>query len=337
LVKRPGALITMLMLLASLLSGSVAPAAAATLPCSVQFGMYETGTPWDPSMASIRNLDTAVDRHSSIVHWFAQWGDQGAGSFSANQPWMLSNVRSYTSVGVTGATPLITWEPWGPAPYTASNNTFPLQRIAAGDFDAYIDSWALGLKGYGGPVMLDFAQEMDGNWYPWGYGVNGNTPADYIAAFRHIHDRFAQAAAGNVQFVWNVGIWNPAGIDPTAFYPGDAYVDWLAIGVYNWGAAGGGWASLSSGLNVTHVYSKLAALAAKPMMLAEWSSVEATPADPQGASKAQWILDAAQSLAMDFSRITAVVWFSMTATPFALDSSSESLSAAKTAFGGCSS
>lgn len=314
-----------------------APAHAATLSCAVQFGMYESGTPWDSSMTSIRNLDTAINRHSAIVHWFAQWGDNGAGNFSVNQPWMLNVVRNYSSVGVTGSTPFITWEPWGPAPYSASNNTFPLARIAAGDFDPYIDAWAAGLRDYGGPMWLDFAQEMDGNWYPWGYGVNGNTPSDYIAAWRHLHDRFTLAGATNVQWVWNVGIWNPNGVDPTVFYPGDAYVDRLAIGVYNWGAAGGGWASLSYGLDVTNVYSKLAALSAKPMMLAEWSSVEATPADPPGVSKGQWIIDAAQSLATEFTRITAVVWFSGANTPFALDSSSGSLSAANSAFGGCAS
>src|SRR5258708_2831310 len=262
------------LLVVSALAFSEKPAYAATLPCSVQLGMYDTNTPWDPNETSIRNLDTAINRHSSIVHWFAQWGDNGAGNFSANQPWMLSNVRSYTSVGVTGSTPFITWEPWGPAPYTAGNNTFPLQSIAAGSFDAYIDSWANGLHAYGGPVLLDFGHEMDGNWYPWGYGVNGNTAADFIAAYRHVHDRFAQAGATNVQFVWTVDIWNPAGIDPTTLYPGDAYVDWTAIDVFNWGAAGGGWASLSAGLDATHVYARLASLTAKPMMLGQWASAE---------------------------------------------------------------
>jgi beta-mannanase len=297
--------------------------------------MYVTGIPWDSSMAAIRNLDTAVNRHSSIVHWFAQWGDYGAGNFSVNQPWMLNAVRNYTSVGVTGATPLITWEPWGPDPYTVANNTFPLRQIGAGAFDSYIDSWANGLRGYGGPVMLDFAHEMDGNWYPWGYGVNGNTTVDYIAAYRHVHDRFAAAGATNVQFVWNVDIWNPAGINPTAFYPGDAYVDWMAIDVFNWGASGGGWASLSQGLDAVHVYTNLAALSAKPIMLAEWASAEAVASDPPGVSKSQWILDAAKALGSNYPRITAAIWFSGRGTPFALDSSSASLSAANTAFGGC--
>jgi glycosyl hydrolase family 26 len=334
--SRLGAIVlAFLLLVVVTLSGSPRAAHAATLPCTVQWGMYDTNTPWDPNETAIKNLDAAVNRHSSIVHWFAQWGDNGSGNFSANQPWMLSNVRSYTSVGVTGSTPFITWEPWGPAPYTAANNTFPLQGIAAGNFDTYIDSWANGLHTYGGPVLLDFGHEMDGNWYPWGYGVNGNTATDFIAAYRHVHDRFVLAGATNVQFVWTVDIWNPAGINPTTFYPGDAYVDRLAIDVFNWGAAGGGWASLSQGLDATQVYTRLASLSTKPIMLGEWASAEATPGDPAGASKSQWILDAAQALASTYTRITTVIWFSWAGSPFALDSSSASLAAANTAFGGC--
>ncbi len=323
-----------LLLVVASLAGFARPAHAASAPCSLQYGMYDTNTPWDPSETAIHNLDAAVNRHSSIVHWFAQWGDNGSGNFSANQPWMLSNVRSYTSVGVTGSTPFITWESWGP-PYTASNNPFPLQGIAAGNFDAYIDSWANGLHAYGGPVLLDFGHEMDGNWYPWGYGVNGNTTADFIAAYRHVHDRFVLGGATNVQFVWTVDIWNPAGINPTFFYPGDAYVDSMAIDVFNWGAAGGGWATLSQGLEATQVYERLASLSTKPMILGEWASTEATPSDPAGASKSQWILDAAQALSSTYTRITAAVWFNWAGSTFALDSSSASLAAANTAFGGC--
>jgi len=318
--------------LAAVVTGVRAGGAA----CSLQVGMYEASTPWDASMAAIRNLDTQINRHSAIVHWYAQWGDTGSGAFSANQPWMLNAVRNYSSVGVTGSTPLITWEAWGPAPYTAANNTFPLRNIAAGNYDAYIDSWANGLRGYGLPVMLDVFHEMDGSWYPWGYGVNGNTPADYIAAYRHVHDRFALAHASNVQFVWNPNYWNASGVDQRVFYPGDAYVDWMAIDAYNWGAGGGSWQSLAQVLGDAEIYTKLASLnATKPMMLAEWSSAEPVSGDPTGVSKGQWINDAIQAIANQFPRITTVVWFSATGTPFALDSSAGSVAAARTALGGC--
>src|SRR2546428_6615053 len=261
-------------------------AQAAIAPCTVQSGMYDAGIPWDTTMTSIRNLDTAINRHSSIVHWYAQWGDPGSGVFAANQPAMLNAVRNYTSAGLTGATPLITWEAWGPAPMTVANNTFPLSKIAAGTFDVYIGSWAVGLRNYGGLVLLDFGHEMDGNWYPWGYGVNGNTAAQYIAAFRHVHDRFVLAGATNVQFVWNPNVWNPAGVDQRAFYPGDAYVDWMAIDVYNWGAAAGGWASLASALgSMTNIYTGVAGLSNKPMMVREWGEWGTLPRGAPGGAK----------------------------------------------------
>jgi len=106
--------------------------------------------------------------------------------------------------------------------------------------------------------------------------------------------------------------------------------------VYNWGANGGGWASLAYGLTVVQTYARVAALnATKPMMLAEWASAEPTSGDPPGVTKGQWIIDAARSLAIQFPRVKAVVWFNRTGTPFALDSSSDSMAGAQTAFGGC--
>jgi beta-mannanase len=312
------------------------PANPEVAPCTVQFGMYDTDTPWDPTMASIRKIDTAIGRHSSIVHWYAQWGDHGSGSFANHQPSMLNAVRNYSSVGVTGSTPLITWEPWGPAPMTAANNTFPLTKIAAGSFDAYIDSWADGLRAYGGTSWLDFGHEMDGSWYPWGHDVNGNTAAQYIAAFRHIHDRFALAGATNVQFVWNPNAWNPAGVDQRMFYPGDAYVDWMAIDVYNWGAAAGGWAGLASALGPkTGVYKRIAGLSNKPMMLAEWASAEPVAGDPAGVTKGRWIIDAVGAMSHQFPRLKAAIWFNQEGSTLALDSSAGSLAGARTAFGGC--
>src|SRR5260370_27518340 len=113
-----------------------------------------------------------------------------------------------------------------------------------------------------------------------------------MAAYRHVHDRFALAGATNVQFVWTANVWNPSYIDQRVFYPGDAYVDRMAIDVFNWGANGGGLASLSQGLTGTGIYSRVASLnATKPMMLADWASAEATPSDPARASKSHSVPD----------------------------------------------
>ena len=88
-----------------------------------------------------------------------------------------------------GSIPEITWEPWDTTkPLGASQPRYSLRNIADGKFDSYIRTWARTLAAYGGEVQLRFAQEMNGDWYPWGRGTNGNTPAEFVKAWRHVHE-----------------------------------------------------------------------------------------------------------------------------------------------------
>lgn len=202
-----------------------------------------------------------------------------------------------------------------------------MKHIAAGKFDPYLDSWAAGARAYGHPLLLRFAPEMNGDWLPWGAGLHGNTPAHYVAAYRHVHDRLATAR--NIQWVWSPdgdpgGAWIPLG----NYYPGDAYADWLAVDVYNVGTtqAGGTWRLLSSLMALP--YARLTALNAnKPIMLAEWASVE------QGGDKGAWMQDAARVIPQKYPRIRAAVWFSESNTAMALDSSPGAMAGARLGFG----
>lgn len=282
----------------------------------MQWGFYEPNTLHDAAtLASTRNLDALINRKSEIIHCFAQWNNPYDQAFASHLPWMTA-AKAY------GATPMITWEAFGA----------PLGDIVAAKWDAYIDSWAAGLGAYGGPVILRLFHEADyigTNGYPW--GLNTNTPAQIIAAFRYVHDR-VKAKATNVQFGWAVNIWSPAGPVQEVLFPGDACVDWVGIDIYNWAALNGSpWSSLASGL--TAIYARLAALSAKPMMLSEWSSAEPSGGEVGVYTKGQWIKDAVNALVTQFPRITAAVWFSNTGTTWALDSSPDSLAGAKVAFG----
>jgi beta-mannanase len=268
-------------------------------------------------MGQVVAREQEINRHLAIVHWYQGWGRDMSPDFS---PELLQRVRAH------GSTPLITWEPWNGK---ASENSFPLSAIAAGAFDAYVDSWAVGLRSYGHPALLSFAHEMQGGWYPWGAGVHGNTPRDYVAAYRHVHDRFTQAGASNVQWVWTVAADAPGSLPPAAgFYPGDRYIDWLGADVYNFGTTQtwSSWQSLSS--LFTPAYARLTALhATAPVMLAEWGSVET------GGAKGAWIQDAARSIPGQFSRVRAAVWFGAAGSPYPLNTSGATLAAARAAFG----
>ena len=93
-----------------------------------------------------------------------------------------------------GALPAITWEPWHPS-RGADQPRYALERISAGDFDAYIKQWARAAASYGQPMQIRFGHEMNGTWYPWSVGRNGNSASDYRNAYRHVHDIFIEAGA----------------------------------------------------------------------------------------------------------------------------------------------
>jgi beta-mannanase len=53
---------------------------------------------------------------------------------------------------------------------------------------------------------------MNGTWSPWAVGVNGNTAAHYVAAWRHVHRIFTKVGATNATWVWCPNV------DPNAMF-----------------------------------------------------------------------------------------------------------------------
>lgn len=260
----------------------VAPAEAAAPPASVTlFGMSA------PSPAELDASESAVGARAAIVGSFADWAH--APDFP--RAW-ASQVRA------RGAVPMISWEPWDSWAGGAGQPAYALSRIAAGEHDALIDRWASAIAAYGHPVMLRLAPEMNGDWLPWSTGVNGNGPGDYVAAWRHVRERFRAAGASNAVFVWNP-IASYEGSTPLAeLYPGDA--DWVAVDGYNWGAARSwGWQSYADVLAPT--VGALAAIApGRPVMIAEIGCAS-------DRRKPAWITDALDSA--HAGGVDAVVWF----------------------------
>jgi beta-mannanase len=219
-----------------------------------------------------------------------------------------------------GITPVVTWEPWD-WNGSGSNPTYKLANILAGNFDDYIGTWVSGARRYGRPIYLRFAHEMNGDWYPWGVGVNGNTPAQFVSVWRKIVTMFRNGGADNVRW-----IWSPNVIDNdkplTGLYPGGSYVDMTAMDGYNWGttrAGAGGWRSFRSIFDST--YDRILGLApAKPIFVAETASTEF------GGDKAAWIRNAFDGIPDLFPRLSGVIWFNQNKeTNWRVDSSASSL------------
>ncbi len=100
-------------------------------------------------------------------------------------------------------------------------------------YDAQIDDAARITASVDGPVFVRPGFEFNGSW-------NGYTAGVYPRAFRKFVDRFRAAGADNAIFIW---CYMPAGpgdfADEVAgealWYPGDAYVDWFGLDLFDAG------------------------------------------------------------------------------------------------------
>jgi hypothetical protein len=187
-----------------------------------------------------------------------------------------------------------------------------LYDIRDGYCDEYIRLVAQELKNLPFTFMLRFAHEMNLQSQIWWVGHFDGDPQLYIDAYRRIYDVFAAEGLTNVQWVWSPNYasspreeWNSL----FNYYPGDAYVDWVGLSVYNWGDyLDVPWWSLTDLLDSDtwdHVMSALMCSYAKPIVL-ELASVEGSR--PGDGTKAEWVLDAYQQVDQ-FPFVRALVWF----------------------------
>ena len=275
-------------------------------------GVYVHGAAWDPGL--IDAYTKLVGRRPAMALSYHDWAANG----DLGELFPLSMIKSMATRGIT---PILTWEPWD-WNNGASQPAYRLSTIVAGTYDTYLRKWATAAKGYGEVVFIRFAHEMNIKTYPWGVGVNGNTPAQYVAAWRHVVDIFRAAGATNVKWIWSPNVEYGNDFPFKAFYPGGSYVDWVGLDGYNWGSTRIGWQSFATVFGGS--YAHITALAPnKPVLVSETASTEA------GGSKANWILNAfLASIPTRFPKVAGVIWFDQRKeTTWQVNSSSASLSA----------
>jgi mannan endo-1,4-beta-mannosidase len=281
---------------------AVAKGPAQPLYWGATIGSHLTGdqAPWD--MNAVARFEADAGKSASMVQFFqpfAQCGGSGCSFYSfPTDP--MDDLRGHGSI------PVLSWSSQA-IPSTLNQPDFQLSDVIAGRYDEYIAQFATEAREWGHPFFLRFDWEMNGNWFPWAEGANGNAAGEYVAAWRHVHDIFAAAGATNVSWVWCPFV-DPGGsmTDLSSLYPGDAYVDWTGLDGYNWGtnpASPRGWRTFDQLFRRSYDEITEAVAPSKPMMLAEVGSSE------YGGSKADWIRDALTRVPTEYRQVRAMLWF----------------------------
>ena len=100
------------------------------------------------------------------------------------------------------------------------------KNTIGGTYDAVIRQYCNWLKTIDRPVYLRLGYEFDGPH-------NQLEPAEYIKAYRHIVDMIRAEGIDHVAFVWHSYAAEPYKNYPLSdWYPGDDYVDWVAVSIF---------------------------------------------------------------------------------------------------------
>ncbi len=244
------------------------------------------------------------DSLSSFEGTVGQQADMQAIFVGWNESFPTSMANSLKS---SGKTLVIFWE----------NTGTSLDQINAGNSDAYINNFASAAKASGASVILAPLHEMNGNWDTWDGTVGNNTPSKVIATWKHIHDAFNGAT--NVKFAWdvnNVSVPNTTANSISSYYPGDNYVDYVAVDGFNFDTQTWDQVFPSSLMNLLSSYNK-------PVYILSTASVP-------GVQKAQWIKDMGAHI-KNYPSIVGWVWFNQNGGDgnWLVDSDSASLAAFK--------
>jgi hypothetical protein len=252
---------------------SADPAAPAPSPNSVSAPILwgDVGN----TKGQIQSEESKVDRKLSVVRVYRSWdGKLG----NASDIWsrdtghrLFLSVRAFDQAGHP-----ISWAAIGAAQPGSSLYSSMVR-------------WAQEVKAFKAPIYLAFNHEPEASKAR----ANGGS-AQFIAAWRKWVSVFRQQGVNNATYTFTTTAYGYNRHDKysaAAYYPGDAYVDALAVDAYNWYGCQAGspknWVSLQSVVEAFRQFGLRHP--SKPLLLAEWGSHE-DRSNP--GRKAAWIRDA---------------------------------------------
>jgi hypothetical protein len=243
------------------------------------------------------------------------------------QPWSrgLAFPRGQVlSIWRHGAVPYVAFLPTSDAyapgrAQSGPERRYTLQAIVDGAFDDRLGAWADGARNLGIPLLLSFGADVNEDWGPWNARWNGAGETEgygdptypdgaerYRDAYRHVVELFRAQGATNVAFVFHVdadesgAAWNAVRL----YYPGDRYVDWLAVSAYGSLDPSSPIVPFVRRLGGSGVYGALTRLSTRP------AAVFVGTVDDAAQRKPAWIRDTFRALRSGrYPRVHAAIWW----------------------------
>lgn len=156
------------------------------------------------------------EKEAAIMHHVRTGLGASVNLVSLSVSW-LDTVSSVTNtafrqVSKKNCIPFIKWNLAGIDPATLYKNT------VAKEYDSYLTHCADAFRKHRGPIFISFP-------------CAGDDPDQFIKAWQYVCTFFNQLGVSNLTWVWE-----PPSPQSDAYYPGEKFVDWIGLGVLNYGS-----------------------------------------------------------------------------------------------------
>ena len=262
----------------------------------IYFGAFpDFGGPEDKvSTQKVRDFETLVGKKIVWAYFSQNW-------FNG----ITYPKADIHAISKSGAIPFVRLMPRSDESQGEKERTFTLSRIITGKFDTALRRWAKDAKKDNIPLLVDFAVEPNGDWFPWSGVLNGggttnaygdpnypDGPERFRDAYRHIITLFKEEGAEHITWFFHfnyVSIPDTAWNQPRYYYPEDDYIDWVGFSLYGAQTHDETWDGLAFSTQLKAYISGYHTLSTeKPVALLEFG---VTDNHPQG-NKAKWFDDA---------------------------------------------
>lgn len=183
---------------------------------------------------------------------------QPSGTYISGLPSIVSTTTSVANGAASGTH--VTTTAFTATGSVTSVLPYDFAGLAAGNYDATIQAYATAFAGK--KAAIRWAHEMNGTWYAWSVNTTGSIACStYIGVWQHCRTAWqakeTALGVGHVPWIWCVNIsgnssgtignsgttasthpiyppatLGAAGANSTCYYPGDTYVDYIALDGY---------------------------------------------------------------------------------------------------------